>query len=129
MTFKIDEFTVKVDPRGKLVAIDFAELPFIPQRLFFVYELAMNKTRGNHAHFLSKQYHYVIKGYVKVTLHDGKKEYIYNLKSGQGLYVPELIWNTFEGVVSDSVMIVFASDSYDPNDYITDFEYFKKLKN
>ena len=43
------------DHRGLLVPIEFAQLPFMPKRLFYVSNVPKGEERGNHAHYNTKQ--------------------------------------------------------------------------
>ena len=40
------------------------------------------------------------------------------------LYVPPMIWGTQYKYTSDAVLLVLASDVYDPSDYIRDYDRF-----
>ena len=42
-----------------------------------------------------------------------------------GLYVPPLIWGTQHDYSYDGALLVFASDYYDPDDYIRDYGAFQ----
>jgi len=66
---------------------------------------------------------------VKVLCDDGyrKDTWILN-KPNHALYIPELIWDEQTYLTSDSILLVFANTLYDPSDYISDYEEFKKLK-
>jgi WxcM-like, C-terminal len=41
-----------------------------------------------------------------------------------GLHIPPMIWGTQWKYTSDSVLLVLASERYDPADYIRDYEEF-----
>ena len=41
-----------------------------------------------------------------------------------GLYMPPLIWGTQYNYSRDALLLVFASDYYDPDDYIRDYNEF-----
>jgi hypothetical protein len=43
---------------------------------------------------------------------------------GLGVYIPPLVWGVQYKYSADAVLLVFASDPYDPNDYIRDYEEF-----
>jgi len=42
-----------------------------------------------------------------------------------GLYVPPLVWTTLGRHSEDALLLVLASDVYDPEDYIRDYEKFR----
>lgn len=41
-----------------------------------------------------------------------------------GVYIPPMIWATEYKHSADSVLLVLASDHYDPDDYIRDYDSF-----
>ena len=60
---------------------------------------------------------------------DKKKiEYLLN-KSSQGLVVDKMIWHEMYGFSDDCVLMVLASDYYDEEDYIRDYDEFLKRSN
>jgi dTDP-4-dehydrorhamnose 3,5-epimerase-like enzyme len=116
------------DKRGSLIPIEFDDLPFIPKRVFVVNNVPINEIRGNHSHFKTKQLIICINGTVDVILHDGIKETIYKLTKNQQILVPELIWDSQKFTSENSEIMVLCSTSFDKNDYILDFEFFKTFK-
>ena len=44
------------------------------------------------------------------------------------LYIPPMIWATQYKYSSDGVLIVLASQPYDPSDYIRDYDEFLSLR-
>ena len=56
---------------GNLSVLDKPLLPFLPARIFFVYDVAQGTKRGNHAHKKCKQLLTVIRGSVEVLIDDG----------------------------------------------------------
>ena len=60
-----------------------------------------------------------------VDIDDGKEKYQIILDSPElGLYLPPLIWAEQYNYSSDAVLLVFASELYDDQDYIRDYEKF-----
>ena len=47
----------------------------------------------------------------------------------QGLYMPPLMWGTQFKFTDDALLLVLASDWYDPEDYIRDYAEFVALVN
>jgi dTDP-4-dehydrorhamnose 3,5-epimerase-like enzyme len=116
------------DKRGSLIPIEFDNLPFIPKRVFVVNNVPINEIRGNHSHFKTKQLIICTNGTVDVILHDGVKETIYSLTKNQQILVPELIWDSQKFTSENTEIMVLCSTSFDKNDYILDFEFFKTFK-
>jgi hypothetical protein len=123
--------TLKVfeDFRGCLIPIEFNDLPFVPKRVFFINDVPVNCIRGNHSHYETKQFLICVGGIVEVIIHDGFKEKSYFLKKGETILIPELIWGAQKFILEKSEILVLCSTNYEENDYILDFETFKKIKN
>lgn len=118
------------DPRGSLVAIEeLSSVPFSMRRVFVISDVPMNSIRGNHAHYKSDQFLVAISGSCKVVLDDGcdVKEYCLSASS-DGVFQPAGVWGVMRDFSFDCVLLVAASDLYNPNDYIHDYEVFKKWK-
>jgi len=45
----------------------------------------------------------------------------------RGLLISPMIWHDIEGFSPDSIILVFASEYYDENDYIRNYDEFLKL--
>jgi len=70
-----------------------------------------------------------LSGSFDVVLHDGKHEKKYSLnRSYYGLYVPQGIWKHLENFSTNSLCLTLSSTIYDKEDYVRDFELFKKTK-
>jgi len=102
---------------------------FIPKRVFIVKDVPKDMVRGNHSHYNTKQYLICVNGSVDVILHDGINETTHTLIKGESILIPELIWDSQRFNDDDSEILVLCSNEYDKNDYILDFDKFKKIKN
>ena len=61
------------DHRGQLVVIEGGEdIPFDIKRVFYIYGAQKDVSRGNHAHYKTKQYLITVNGSCRVTLDNGK---------------------------------------------------------
>lgn len=116
------------DDRGTLVPIEFEGLPFIPKRVFYVIDVPPYGERGNHAHKEGEQILVCVKGKIDVQMMsaDGGT-HVYELLPGECLYVDKMIWTKEYFQQHGSVLMVLCSHAYDVNDYITDFDEFKRL--
>ena len=117
------------DMRGDLSVGEFLkDIPFEPKRYFLVYNVPSQKTRGEHAHHKCKQFLICVKGSCAVVADNGKSRCEIVLDSPEkGIYLPPLIWGIQYKYSSDAVMLVLASESYDPEDYIRDYNEFLKI--
>lgn len=112
------------DLRGGLSAIEWEkEMPFVPKRVFFVYNVPSDRVRGEHAHKQCHEYLVCTKGSVSVIVDDGlnREEYLLNDPS-LGLYFPPRTWTIQYKYSADAILFVLASHEYDASDYIRDYE-------
>jgi len=123
------ELPVIRDPRGSLSYAQYHEtLPFLPRRFFSVFGIAEGQTRGGHAHRTLHQLLICVKGSCRVSLDDGETRDQVLLDRPQfALYLPPKIWATQEQFSPDGVLVVLASEVYDPDEYIQDYDEFLRL--
>lgn len=115
--------------RGNLTAGEFAlDLPFIPRRYFITYSIPTSQTRGEHAHRVCEQFLTCVNGSCIVAVDDGTHREEFHLdRPSLGVYVPPLVWAVEFHHSADSVLLVFASHSYEPADYVRDYSAFLEL--
>lgn len=114
------------DMRGALSVGDFArDLPFAPQRYFLVFDVPTQETRGEHAHRRCHQLLLCVKGSVRVLADDGTHRAEYTLDSpSTAIHLPPMTWGTQYRYSRDAVLLVFASEPYDADEYIRDYATF-----
>jgi dTDP-4-dehydrorhamnose 3,5-epimerase-like enzyme len=116
---------VAVNGDVKLCVLEGASLPFEVRRVYYICGAAVGATRGFHAHKTLEQLLIAPTGSIDVEMDDGhgNKE-LYSLDSPEKiLYVGPLSWHTMTWR-SEAVLMVMASQEYDPGDYIRDYEEF-----
>jgi UDP-2-acetamido-3-amino-2,3-dideoxy-glucuronate N-acetyltransferase len=126
---KLFEFKNIIDPRGNLTVGNFGiEIPFMPKRYFIVSNVPDGQVRGEHAHKECHQFLVCAQGRVKVIVDDGrvKSEVILN-QPNQGLYLPPGTWGVQKDYSLDCSLVVFASHYYDKDDYLANYDEFKKF--
>jgi hypothetical protein len=114
------------DPRGDLTVGEFdAQFPFRPKRYFIVSGVPSGEIRGEHAHKACQQFLICAYGQCSVTVDDGttRLEILLN-KPSVGIYVPPMIWSRQFQYSADAALLVFASELYDPDDYIREYSAF-----
>lgn len=114
------------DIRGRLSAGEFERsVPFKPLRYFLVYDVPTAETRGEHAHLNCHQFLVAVKGVVHVVADDGvNREEIVLDSATVGIYLPPMTWSIQYRYSADAMLMVFASDYYDADDYIRDYDEF-----
>jgi acetyltransferase-like isoleucine patch superfamily enzyme len=119
------------DLRGDLCVASFErDIPFIPKRVFFIYNVPSSRIRGEHAHKICHQFLICVKGSVSVVVDNGVHREEFILDSPYlGLYLPPKIWGIQYKYSADTILMVFASHEYDSQDYIRDYDEFLKMVN
>lgn len=117
------------DMRGDLCAAEVgADVPFLVRRSFLVYNVPNAELRGEHAHRRCAQFLIAVKGSVRVVADDGSQREEFSLdRPNLGLYLPPMIWGIQYRYSEGAVLLVLASDPYDPADYIRDYGEFVAL--
>lgn len=123
---KLQKLTVVEDMRGDLSVGEFErQVPFACRRYFVVYSVPSEKVRGEHAHRACHQFLVCLKGSCAVVADDGRHRQEFTLDGpGLGLYLPPMTWSVQYKYSSDAILLVLASDYYDPADYIRDYDTF-----
>ena len=118
------------DARGSLSFIEgSSHVPFDIARIYYLYCVPEGSRRGRHAHKNLSQLIIAISGSCEVVLDDGHNSKRIRLsRPDQGLYVCPMIWRDLEFFSNGAVCMVLASDVYDVDDYLNDYEEFKGLK-
>ena len=131
-----DDFPARLHPmpmfsdiRGSLSAGEFGRgVPFEPKRYFLVYDVPSVETRGEHAHRECHQFLVCVHGTVSVVADDGRRRREFVLdRPDRGLHLPPMVWGIQYKYSRDAVLLVFASEFYDADDYIRDYAEFRSL--
>lgn len=86
--------------------------------------------RGNHANRRSEFVLINVSGKSKVKVNDGHKVEVIELNEPHmGIYLPKMIWKEMYDFSTDSVLLVLASEIYDADEYIRDYEAYQKEVN
>jgi len=104
-------------------------VPFNVKRVYYLYDIPGGVSRGGHAHKILQQLVIAVSGSFSVILDDGNIKRSFHLnRPYQGLLIEPGIWRTLEDFSSGSVCLVLASELYDKEDYITDYEEFLQFR-
>lgn len=117
------------DTRGYLSVVEGGnDIPFEIKRIYYLY-MVPEVARGAHAHKTLQQFMIATSGSVHVTLDDGtdKKTFVLD-KPWKGLLVVPGLWRTLDNFSGGAVVMVLASEKYDTDDYIRDYDEFLKYK-
>ncbi len=119
------------DPRGYLVVCEGErDIPFVPQRVFYIYGTQKDVIRGQHANKFTEFVLINVSGKSKVKVTDiyGESR-IYELNwPHTGVYIPSMIWKEMYDFSEDSVLLCLASRHYDKEEYIRDYNSFLQMR-
>ena len=110
-----------LDDAGKLQIL---ELPINFVRVYYIAGVPTGSERGFHAHKTLHQVFLVPQGNVTLELITPRTSQVYVLdeKVSRALYVPPGYWRVISDFSQDAICLVMASQHYDENDYIRNFE-------
>ena len=126
------EFKQHGDERGHLVVVEgLKDIPFEIKRIFYIYGSDSDVIRGKHANKMSDFVLINVAGTSKVRVDDGKgNEVVFSLnRPHTGIYIPKMVWKDMYDFSEDSVLLCLASEHYDSEEYIRDYDEFKKIVN
>jgi dTDP-4-dehydrorhamnose 3,5-epimerase-like enzyme len=128
MNYKLIDMKVFGDERGKLISIEGnRNVPFEIKRVFYIYGSDNEVVRGQHANRESEFVLINVGGTSKVRIDNGHSEAVIELnKPMMGLYIPTMVWKDMYDFSEDSILLVLASTHYDGNEYIRNYEEYKK---
>jgi len=123
---RIIELPKIADPRGNLTFVEGpGHVPFPIKRVHYLYDVPGGSDRGAHAHKTLHQFVIAMSGSFDVSLDDGTRKQRFHMnRSYYGLYVCPLTWGYLDNFSSGAVSLVLASEHYDPDDYIRDYDKF-----
>lgn len=123
------QFQQHGDSRGQLVALEeFNDIPFEIKRVYYMYGTQEGVRRGFHAHKSLEQILVCVCGSCNVLLDNGKEKKIVSLeKPYEGLYVAHDMWHEMYDFSDGAVLMVLASEVYQKEDYIRNYEEFLKF--
>ena len=126
LDYEIIELPKIVDPRGNLtVAEQMKNVPFDIERVYWTYDMPGGESRGGHAHKNLYQLVVAMSGSFIVNLDNGEERATILLNHPwQGLLIKPNTWRTLEDFSSGAVCLVLASEHFDLDDYIYDYDEF-----
>ena len=116
--------------QGSITPIEgLKNLPFDVKRVFYSYDIPGGESRGAHAHKECHQFLIAASGAFEVVLDDGmnKRTVLLN-RPFYGLHVLPGIWASEQDFSSGSICLVLASQGYEKEDYIQDYDLYLKYR-
>ncbi len=126
MSYRLIYFRTMGDDRGKLIALENnKEIPFAIKRVYYIFDTSPDKPRGAHAHKDLEQVIIAMDGACEFVLDDGvKKETIKLNRPDMGLYIGRNVWREMCNFSYGCKLVILASDFYNENEYIRDYQEF-----
>ncbi len=124
---KILEFSDLGDERGNLVVVEGSgiDIPFSIKRVFYIYGSDAEVIRGRHANRKTEFVLINVSGKSKVKVDNGYEQRIIDLdRPRMGLYLSTMVWKDMFEFSPDSVLLVLASEHYDTEEYIRNYDDF-----
>ena len=120
------DFPKITDPRGNLtVAQAHTDVPFAVKRAYWVYDVPAGECRVGHAHKSCKEILIALSGSFHVTVDNGEEQKTVLLNHPyQGLLIDTDVWRTLDDFSSGAVCLVLASEPFDEDDYIREYDDF-----
>jgi hypothetical protein len=115
--------------RGNLTFIEGQRhVPFDIRRVYYLYDVPGGAERGGHAHKGLHQFLIAMSGSFDVKINDGSRSTVFHLnRSFYGLYLCPMIWREIDNFSSGAVCMVLASQYYDDDDYLRNYDEFARL--
>ncbi|WP_034059932.1 sugar 3,4-ketoisomerase [Lacinutrix jangbogonensis] len=115
--------------RGNLCVIENAVLPYTVERIYYLFDVPSDASRGGHSHIACHELLVALSGSFDVVVKDGENSKTVTLnKPDKGLLIVDGIWRELDNFSSGAVCLVLASNKYEEEDYIREYSNFVKSK-
>ncbi|RDU22119.1 sugar 3,4-ketoisomerase [Anaerosacchariphilus polymeriproducens] len=114
------------DQYGHLTPIEATnDIPFEVKRIYYITNVESNVTRGFHSHKKLHQVLICVNGSVKIRLKIPNDQSTVELNDkSEGLYIGPMVWREMYDFSEGAVLLVLASEHYDENDYIRNYDFY-----
>lgn len=113
------DVTTFSDERGRLNVLEDFNLPFPIKRAFFIHGVDPKAKRGGHKHYRLIEALICVSGRctIETESEQGRKTFILD-DPGRCLILEPSDWRRLYDFTADAVLMVLASENFDPSDYI-----------
>lgn len=120
---------VAEDGNGNLSVIEKELLPYAIKRVYYLYDVPSDATRGGHSHKELQQFLIAVSGSFDVVLDNGSDRKTFTLnKPNKGLLIPNGIWRELGNFSAGAVCLSLVSAEYNEDDYIREYADFLTSK-
>lgn len=115
---------------GNLTALEPGKTcPFPIRRVYYLYDVPGGSSRGGHAHRGLHQLIVAAGGSFEVLIDDGRnRRTIFLNRPYYALQLYPGIWRELHNFSSGSVCLVLASEKFEEQDYLRDYDEFRRWK-
>ncbi|MFZ1371900.1 MAG: FdtA/QdtA family cupin domain-containing protein [Ferruginibacter sp.] len=112
---------------GYISVAEKETLPFVPKRIYWTYFTPEDVQRGFHSNYNLEQVLVAVAGRIIVNteMKNGEKQEFILDSPKTGLFIPKMCWRKLQ-YSHNAVQMCIASEEYDENDYIRDYNVFLK---
>jgi dTDP-4-dehydrorhamnose 3,5-epimerase-like enzyme len=102
-------------------------IPFEIKRVYWTYYTPQDVLRGHHSHKKLQQVIFAVKGIIRFKFENAAGDtYEFTLDRPEiGIYIPSGFWREIQ-FSHDAVLLCLASEKFTEEDYIRDYEEFKR---
>ena len=124
---RLIDFAEHKDKRGSLsIAEAKKEVPFVIERVFWIYDVPEGEERGAHSHRECAEVVVPVCGAFDMTVDDGITKATVHLDSPHtGILIPAGVWCQLSNFTGDARCVVMASHPYNASGYIHDYATYK----
>jgi len=116
------------DSRGSLCFAEWHHLPFEPKRVFWIFDVPAEARRGGHSHETCAEVVFAVQGSFDMTVDTVKHRCTFHMdRPDTGIYIGPGTWCELSAFQPGTVCVVVASDLYDPEGYVNDYETYKLM--
>ncbi len=106
---------------GLLGVSEFTDMPFVPQRFFWLSAIKGDAIRADHAHRTCHQMLICLAGSLTATITDIDRNVVaHTMSVGTTIHLAPRNWLELSAFSKDAVLGVLASEPYDQSEYITE---------
>ena len=105
------------------------DIPFDVKRVYYLYDIPGGASRAAHGHNALEQLVIAASGSFDITLNDGENKVTHQLNRPYlGLHIKPGIWRDISNFSSGAICLVLASEFYNEEDYLRDYNEFINYK-
>jgi WxcM-like, C-terminal. len=124
---RLIHFPTHDDSRGCLAVGEAQQqIPFVPERVFWIYGVPEGQARGEHSHNECTEVVVPVCGAFDMLVDDGERRITIRMDSPRtGILIPPSVWCRLENFAPGTVCVVFASHPYNASGYTNDYAEYR----